>query len=467
MPKTRPPMPIPPKAAPSGTIRVVGDPSKPVRPPQPAGPPPTAVVLKHNQARGPVPPPNRPPAAMLQGRKTDSTIETARSLVSEWDIRTANPDPEKEKGLAVPRPPGKVTPPSIIEGFPKAALRESTAADLVKGVAAQVATAAESKDVATKCCCGASVSNSAGAKICKSCFKSISGSAETAARPSPPSAEETVSADTPAKASPSAEGTVAADTPAKPGPPAKAAGAESKAAPSAKETVMAAMVRTGAIVLQEAAKAKTVLAEQAAADAACSPKAASVSAVAAGLADGNASGVNGEAIPMKGVAKARLTTAGAKADESTKSANGQNLKKDVLKKPPPVQGGFRSNGSSSLGTAIRSQEPAVANAATLTTVGLHGLCDTRLIDLEEWPEFFDDMMADIEHECKLYGDLTCITIEKSAPLGSAFVRFAAPSQAQKCLETMNGRVFAGRKVTAELQDIKYWDSAVDVIHIHS
>merc|ERR1712050_319186 len=97
----------------------------------------------------------------------------------------------------------------------------------------------------------------------------------------------------------------------------------------------------------------------------------------------------------------------------------------------------------------------------LTTVALHGFCDMRIVDFEEWPEFWDDMQADIEDECKEYGDLVCLKIDREAPLCSVFVRFKVPSQAKLCYDKMHKRAFAGRRVTAELQDNKFWENVTD------
>ena len=47
-------------------------------------------------------------------------------------------------------------------------------------------------------------------------------------------------------------------------------------------------------------------------------------------------------------------------------------------------------------------------------------------------------------------------IDEAAPMGSAWVRFVAPSCAKACQEGMHGRWFAGRKVVAELHKNEVW-----------
>ena len=89
-------------------------------------------------------------------------------------------------------------------------------------------------------------------------------------------------------------------------------------------------------------------------------------------------------------------------------------------------------------------------------MALHGLCDVRLVDFDEWPEFFQDMYTDIEQECNRYGEVVEVKIDEAAPMGSAWVRFVAPSCAKACQEGMHGRWFAGRKVVAELHKNEVW-----------
>merc|ERR1711971_469369 len=98
------------------------------------------------------------------------------------------------------------------------------------------------------------------------------------------------------------------------------------------------------------------------------------------------------------------------------------------------------------------------SAIAPTTVGLHGICDLRLVDLEEWPEFFEDMRGGILKECKRHGNVIALCVDETAPFGSAFVRFAAPSEAEACRVAMDKRYFAGYPVTAEIDSNELWKS---------
>lgn len=127
-----------------------------------------------------------------------------------------------------------------------------------------------------------------------------------------------------------------------------------------------------------------------------------------------------------------------------------------------VHGAANAAGNDAVANASAKIDADAADAA-LTTVALHGLCDTRLIDFTEWPEFFDDMRTDLVSECRKYGDVVCLCVDRDEPLGSAFVRFAAPSHAAACHAAMHRRCFAGRQLTAELHTSKYyWATAKNV-----
>merc|ERR1712046_394520 len=74
---------------------------------------------------------------------------------------------------------------------------------------------------------------------------------------------------------------------------------------------------------------------------------------------------------------------------------------------------------------------------TQTTVSLHNLCDLRLVDLEDWPDFFEDMRIDIEKECRKHGETVKTYVDKEEPQGTAYVRFLAPSMASRCQRAMD------------------------------
>ena len=83
-------------------------------------------------------------------------------------------------------------------------------------------------------------------------------------------------------------------------------------------------------------------------------------------------------------------------------------------------------------------------------VGLSNLCNLHLVDLAEWPSFFADMEDDVEQECGRFGEVLHVGADTSAKHGTVWVHFAVESDAKMCKQTMNGRIFAGRRVRARL-----------------
>lgn len=99
--------------------------------------------------------------------------------------------------------------------------------------------------------------------------------------------------------------------------------------------------------------------------------------------------------------------------------------------------------------------------STMTTVGLHNLCDMKLVDLEDWPHFYEDMCIDVEKECRKHGQTVKTWVDKTAPFSTVFVRFVAPQMALQCQRAMDNRCFAGRLVVAELCDNSIWAERSD------
>jgi len=68
------------------------------------------------------------------------------------------------------------------------------------------------------------------------------------------------------------------------------------------------------------------------------------------------------------------------------------------------------------------------------------------------PEFYTDLKSDIKEEAEKIGEVEVVTVFERNPEGVVAIKFREPSDAEKCLETMNGRYFAKRQLTAEWYD---------------
>lgn len=87
-----------------------------------------------------------------------------------------------------------------------------------------------------------------------------------------------------------------------------------------------------------------------------------------------------------------------------------------------------------------------------TTVVLRYMFDPDAIVLE--PDLLKELEDDVGEECVKYGRLDNLRIYKRHPQGVVTVRFKRREGAEKCVETMNGRFYDGRKVEAHLWDGK-------------
>eukprot|EP01114_Cavostelium_apophysatum_P014695 TRINITY_DN3872_c0_g1_i1.p1 TRINITY_DN3872_c0_g1~~TRINITY_DN3872_c0_g1_i1.p1 ORF type:complete len:338 (-),score=70.11 TRINITY_DN3872_c0_g1_i1:4-1017(-) len=73
---------------------------------------------------------------------------------------------------------------------------------------------------------------------------------------------------------------------------------------------------------------------------------------------------------------------------------------------------------------------------------------------EAWadPNFFKELEEDISAECNKFGTVEKVKIFQRNPDGVVVVKFAQHFAASRCVEKMNGRFFAGRKLEAEFYD---------------
>ena len=91
-----------------------------------------------------------------------------------------------------------------------------------------------------------------------------------------------------------------------------------------------------------------------------------------------------------------------------------------------------------------------ANDANLDSVALHDLCNMNVIDLLDWPTFYEDMIKDVEKECQKFGAVVKVWADRQAVMASVWVRFSTAEGARRCVQVMDNRRFAGMKVRARL-----------------
>ena len=75
-----------------------------------------------------------------------------------------------------------------------------------------------------------------------------------------------------------------------------------------------------------------------------------------------------------------------------------------------------------------------------------------VLSIQTDPMFGHDLKEDIDQECQKFGPISKIKIFKDNPEGVIKVVFRTSTAAERCLEVMNGRFFAGRQIEASLWD---------------
>lgn len=107
---------------------------------------------------------------------------------------------------------------------------------------------------------------------------------------------------------------------------------------------------------------------------------------------------------------------------------------------------------------VKNDEKEAVGDDVLSTVALSGLCDMRVIDLLDWPSFFEDMIKDVEKECQKFGMVVRSWADRKAALATVYLRFSTAEEAQLCSQKMENRRFAGQKVTTKLHAARVWQS---------
>merc|ERR1712100_228404 len=104
-----------------------------------------------------------------------------------------------------------------------------------------------------------------------------------------------------------------------------------------------------------------------------------------------------------------------------------------------------------LGGAMSGGMPSVC-------ICLHGMFNMAQVNLASDPEFFTDIHADVEQECRKYGSVAQVWIDRHSPKGDVWVRFADTMSASNCQRALDRRWFAGQQIIAEFVSEVAWSS---------
>jgi RNA-binding protein 39 len=91
---------------------------------------------------------------------------------------------------------------------------------------------------------------------------------------------------------------------------------------------------------------------------------------------------------------------------------------------------------------------------------LHGMFNPAQVNIHTDPEFFNDIHADVEQECRKYGSVGTVWADKQSARGDVWVRFADTQSAANCQRALDRRWFAGQQIIAEFTSEAAWNATV-------
>lgn len=95
-----------------------------------------------------------------------------------------------------------------------------------------------------------------------------------------------------------------------------------------------------------------------------------------------------------------------------------------------------------------------------TVIVLHGMFNPAQVNLASDPEFFNDIEADVEQECRKYGAVAKVWPDQASPRGDVWVRFVDVTSASNCQRALDRRWFAGQQIIAEFTTEAAWSATV-------
>jgi len=115
----------------------------------------------------------------------------------------------------------------------------------------------------------------------------------------------------------------------------------------------------------------------------------------------------------------------------------------------------------SLGAASLGPGGASTGGSTpMTTMVLHGMFNMSQVNLATDPEFFNDIHADVEQECRKYGSVVKVWADQSSQRGDVWVRFGDLASSSNCQRALDRRWFAGQQIIAEFCNEAAWSATV-------
>jgi len=114
--------------------------------------------------------------------------------------------------------------------------------------------------------------------------------------------------------------------------------------------------------------------------------------------------------------------------------------------PPPQLPAYSQGGGRDSGVISAARDLSVPLIQPSTCVVVKHMFDPKE---EKDPDFHLDIKEDVEEECTKFGKLKHIFVDKGSQVGHVYLRFTNIDGASKCVDNLNNRWFASKKITAE------------------
>jgi len=104
--------------------------------------------------------------------------------------------------------------------------------------------------------------------------------------------------------------------------------------------------------------------------------------------------------------------------------------------------------------------PVGGSTGPTQMICLHGMFNSSQVNLATDPEFFNDIHADVEQECRKYGSVHKVWADQASSRGDVWVKFTDVTSASNCQRALDRRWFAGQQIIAEYTTQALWDATV-------
>mmetsp|Transcript_54194 Transcript_54194/g.121832 ORF Transcript_54194/g.121832 Transcript_54194/m.121832 type:complete len:466 (+) Transcript_54194:83-1480(+) len=146
-------------------------------------------------------------------------------------------------------------------------------------------------------------------------------------------------------------------------------------------------------------------------------------------------------------------------DPSDRLALMQKLQRDPVAAPPMAGGPPMSYGGMP-GMGMPNMAGGLGPGMPSSIIVLHGMFNPSQVNLQSDPEFFNDIHADVEQECRKYGSVATVWADRQSSKGDVWVRFSDLTSATNCQRALDRRWFAGQQIIAEFTSEAAWTATV-------